>query len=140
MKLISHVLPWTVSSGLKLPALLRHRDLALPGEGLLGEEPKQGEHSWEYLVRDLEGAVVRGDRRDHVLDVCDHSAACQADPVPLGVVLAGHPEQAEKEVSLCSPAVFQVIALWRTLPRGVERPAIAGPLLFARVRDPKEPA
>ena len=124
----------------RLPALLGHRDLAVPREGLLREEPEQGEHPWEDLLRDLEGAVVRRDRGDHILDVSDHSAACQPDPVPLGVVLAGHPEQAEEEVPLRPPAVLQVVALRRTLPRCVECPAIAGPFLGAGVRDPKKPS
>lgn len=94
----------------------------------------------EDLLRDLEGAVVRGDCGDHVLDVGDHTAARQPDPVPLGLVLAGHPEQTEEEVPLRSPAVLQAVSLGDALPGCVECPAVAGSFPVAGVRDPEEPS
>lgn len=139
-KVTSSVLPWTRQQGARLPALLGHRDLAMANEGLLGEETEQYDHPREDLLGDLKGTVVCGDRGDHVLNVGDHSSARQANPIPLGVVLAGHPEQAENEITPLPPGVPEVVPLGGALPRSVACPPVAGPLPVTRVRDAEEAA
>ncbi len=108
-KSISYVLPWMVSRVLAACASwtprFRHSGRRPVRRGAGVARAPGGRTS----LGDLKGAVVRGDCGDHVLNVGDHMAACQVDPVPLGVALAGRPEQAEEEVPLRPPAVLEVV-------------------------------
>ncbi|WP_162637676.1 hypothetical protein [Streptomyces qinglanensis] len=84
--------------------------------------------------------MIRGDGREYVVDVGDHATALEADPVPLRVVLARDPQQAEEEVALGSPAVLQVVAGRSALAGRVEGTTVARPVRGFRVRDAQEAA
>lgn len=78
------------------------------------------------------------DRCDHIVDVGQRPAAREPYAVPLGVVLAVHPEQPEADVSLGPPGVLQVVSVRGTLPRCIEGPPVPGPLRLTRIRDAQE--
>lgn len=72
----------------------------MAGKGLLSEESGSSERTRGRTSTEISKAPwVSGDRDDHVLDIGDHAPARRPDPIPLGVVLAGPPEQTEEEVS-----------------------------------------